>query len=173
MLSCLWLFATPWIAACQASLSFTISQSLLKVMSDWVNDVFQPSFDLKIISLSLIVFPLLKGSFFFCSISHTVAKMLFIPYDTSCICKNQTSQNYSLLMYTSCTCYRNNYILSYCLFFCLLNESIMSTEVKKKSGSCRGCFYFIWMIETYRIRTEFGMFELQVGEPLVYVLERK
>ena len=27
------LFATPWIAACQASLSFTISWSLLKLMS--------------------------------------------------------------------------------------------------------------------------------------------
>ena len=27
------LFGTPWIAACQASLSFTISQSLLKLMS--------------------------------------------------------------------------------------------------------------------------------------------
>ena len=27
------LFATPWTAACQASLSFTISQSLLKLMS--------------------------------------------------------------------------------------------------------------------------------------------
>ena len=25
MLSCIWLFATPWTAACQASLSFTIS----------------------------------------------------------------------------------------------------------------------------------------------------
>ena len=30
------LFATPWIAACQASLSFTISWSLLKLMSiEW------------------------------------------------------------------------------------------------------------------------------------------
>ena len=28
-----WLFATPWTAACQASLSFTVSQSLLKLMS--------------------------------------------------------------------------------------------------------------------------------------------
>ena len=28
-----WLFATPWTAACQAYLSFTISQSLLKLMS--------------------------------------------------------------------------------------------------------------------------------------------
>ena len=32
-LSCVCLFATPWTAACQASLSFTISWSLLKLMS--------------------------------------------------------------------------------------------------------------------------------------------
>ena len=32
-LSCVQLFATPWTAAHQASLSFTISQSLLKLMS--------------------------------------------------------------------------------------------------------------------------------------------
>ena len=32
-LSCVWLFATPWTAACQASLSFNISQSLLNLMS--------------------------------------------------------------------------------------------------------------------------------------------
>ena len=32
-LSCVWLFETPWTAACQASLSFTISWSLLKLMS--------------------------------------------------------------------------------------------------------------------------------------------
>ena len=32
-LSCVWLFAIPWTAACQASLSFTISRSLLKLMS--------------------------------------------------------------------------------------------------------------------------------------------
>ena len=37
LLSHVWLFATPWIAACQASLSFTIFQSLLKLMSiEWV-----------------------------------------------------------------------------------------------------------------------------------------
>ena len=36
-LSRVWLFATPWTAACQASLSITISWSLLKVMSiKWV-----------------------------------------------------------------------------------------------------------------------------------------
>ena len=32
-LSCVWLFATPWITAHQASLSITNSQSLLKLMS--------------------------------------------------------------------------------------------------------------------------------------------
>ena len=32
-LSCVWLFATQWTAACQASLSFTNSQSLFKLMS--------------------------------------------------------------------------------------------------------------------------------------------
>ena len=32
-LSHIWLFATPWMAACQVFLSFTISQSLLKLMS--------------------------------------------------------------------------------------------------------------------------------------------
>ena len=32
-LSCVWLFATPWTATHQASLSFTISWSLLKLMS--------------------------------------------------------------------------------------------------------------------------------------------
>ena len=32
LLSCVWLFVTPWTAARQASLSFNISQSLLKLM---------------------------------------------------------------------------------------------------------------------------------------------
>ena len=33
LLSCARLFATPWTAACQASLSFTVSLSLLRLMS--------------------------------------------------------------------------------------------------------------------------------------------
>ena len=33
LLSCVWLFATPWTAARQASLSITNSQSLFKLMS--------------------------------------------------------------------------------------------------------------------------------------------
>ena len=31
--SCVWLFETPWTAACQASLFFTISRTLLKLLS--------------------------------------------------------------------------------------------------------------------------------------------
>jgi len=33
LLSCFWLFATPWTTACQVSLSITNSQSLPKLMS--------------------------------------------------------------------------------------------------------------------------------------------
>ena len=33
LFSHVWFFSTPWTAACQASLSFTISQSLFKLMS--------------------------------------------------------------------------------------------------------------------------------------------
>ena len=33
LLSCVWLFATPWTAACQTSLSITNSQSMLKLLS--------------------------------------------------------------------------------------------------------------------------------------------
>ena len=37
LFSCVQLFATPWTAACQASVSITNSQSLLKLMStEWV-----------------------------------------------------------------------------------------------------------------------------------------
>ena len=53
-LSCVQLFATPWTAACQASLSFTVSQSLLKLMS------------IKLVMPSNLIFcrPLLLPSFF-------------------------------------------------------------------------------------------------------------
>ena len=42
-LSCVRLFATPWISARQASLSITNSQSLLKLISSWVGDAIQLS----------------------------------------------------------------------------------------------------------------------------------
>ena len=44
-LSCVQLFVTPWTAACQASLSFTIFWSLLKLMSlsRWCHPTISPS----------------------------------------------------------------------------------------------------------------------------------
>ena len=43
-LSCIWLFVTPWTAACQASLSFSISRSLLKFMStEWCHPTISSS----------------------------------------------------------------------------------------------------------------------------------
>ena len=41
-LSCVWLFATPWTAARQASLSFTISRACSN-SCHWVSDAIQPS----------------------------------------------------------------------------------------------------------------------------------
>ena len=44
LLSRVWLLATPWTAACQASLSFTISRSLLRLTSiESVMPVLDPS----------------------------------------------------------------------------------------------------------------------------------
>ena len=57
-LSCVQLFATPWTAACQASLSFTISQSLLKLMSI---ESAMPSNHL-ILCHPLLVLPLIRPS---------------------------------------------------------------------------------------------------------------
>ena len=43
LLSPVLLFATLWTAALQASLSFTVSPSLLQLMTIWVSDAIQPS----------------------------------------------------------------------------------------------------------------------------------
>ena len=42
-LSCVWLFATPWIAACQASLSITQLPESTQTHVHWVSDAIQPS----------------------------------------------------------------------------------------------------------------------------------
>ena len=44
--SCVQLFATPWTAACQASLPITSSQRLLKLNVHQVGDAIQPSYSL-------------------------------------------------------------------------------------------------------------------------------
>ena len=75
LLSCVWLFATPWTAGCWASLSFTIPWSVLKFMS--IESVM-PSNHL------ILCCPLLLLPSIFCSISlfqwlgsaHHVARAL-------------------------------------------------------------------------------------------------
>ena len=48
--SCVWLFVTPWTAACQASLNFTIFWSLLKLMS--LSQWYHPSISSSVIHFS-------------------------------------------------------------------------------------------------------------------------
>ena len=54
VLSCIWLFATPWTTARQASLSFTISLRLLKLMSI---ELVMPSNHLIILCRPLLLLP--------------------------------------------------------------------------------------------------------------------
>ena len=55
-LSHVWLFATPWTATHQASLSFTNSWSLLRLNVHWVSDAIQPSHPLSSPSPALNLF---------------------------------------------------------------------------------------------------------------------
>ena len=74
LLNCVWLFATPWTVKCQASLSLTISQSLLILMSI---ELVMPSNHLSICPLLLLlsIFPSIS-LFQWVGSSHQVAKVL-------------------------------------------------------------------------------------------------
>ena len=71
-----WLFATPWTAAHQASLSITNSRSLLKLMSHWVGDAIQPFHPLSSPSLPAFNLSQNQGLFQWVSSLHQVAKVL-------------------------------------------------------------------------------------------------
>ena len=71
-----WLFVTPWTAACQASLSFTISQSLLQLMPI---ESAMPSNHLILCRPLLLppsIFPSIRVFFQWVSSSPQVAKVL-------------------------------------------------------------------------------------------------
>ena len=70
------LFATPWTAAHQAPLSFTISPSLHKLNVHWVGDAIQPSLPLSSPSLPAFNLSQHQGLFQWISSSHQVAKVL-------------------------------------------------------------------------------------------------
>ena len=73
-LSHVWLFVTPWTAAHQASLSITISGSLLKLLSIQVDDAIQLSYPL--LPTSALNLSQHEGLFRWVSSSHQVAKIL-------------------------------------------------------------------------------------------------
>ena len=70
------LFATPWTATCQASLSATISQSLLKTHVCWVGEAIQLSHPLSPTSPPAFNFSQHQGPFQWVSFSHQVIKVL-------------------------------------------------------------------------------------------------
>ena len=60
-LSCVWLFVTPWTAACQVSPSITNSWSSPKLMCYWLGDAIQPSHLLWSPSLLPSIFPSIRA----------------------------------------------------------------------------------------------------------------
>ena len=75
-LSCVWLFATPWIASCQAPLLSTISQ-FAQIHVYWVSDAIQQSNPLSLPSPPDLNLSQLQGLFQYIDSSHQVAKWSF------------------------------------------------------------------------------------------------
>ena len=73
-LCCVWLFATPWTAAHQASLSITCSNAQIHV--HWVSDVIQPSHPLSSPLPPAFNISQHQGLFQWVSSSNQVAKVL-------------------------------------------------------------------------------------------------
>ena len=74
LLSLVWLFAALWTAACQASLSFTISRNLLKLTSI---ELVRPSISSSVAPFSSCFLSFsVSGSFQWISSFHQVAKVL-------------------------------------------------------------------------------------------------
>ena len=74
---CAWLFAAPWTGARQASMSFTVSQSLLKLcpLSQWCHATISSSVIPSSVAFS---FPQHLGLFQWVSSLHQVAKVLML-----------------------------------------------------------------------------------------------
>ena len=79
-LSRVWLFVTPWTAARQASLSFTISWSLLKTHVHWVDDAIQPFHPLSPSSPPALNLSQHQGLFQWVGSLHQVATVLELRF---------------------------------------------------------------------------------------------
>ena len=97
-LSRVWLFVTPWTAALQASLSFTISQTLLKLTSI---ELVMP-FDLPILCSPLPLFPLIFLSI--SVLSSELALHIRWPKDWSLSFRLSPSNDYSGFIYFRVDC---------------------------------------------------------------------
>ena len=71
-----WLFVTSWTAACQTSVSITISQSLLKIHVHWVDYAIEPSHPLSSPSPPALNLSQHQSLFQWVSSLHQVAKVL-------------------------------------------------------------------------------------------------
>ena len=76
LLSCVQLFAIPWSAAHQASLSFTIFPEFAQTDVHWVGDAIQPSHPLSPSSPPALNLPQHQGLFQWVSSSHQVIRIL-------------------------------------------------------------------------------------------------
>ena len=95
-LSRVWLFATPWTAACQASLSITNSQSLLKLMSIELVMPYNHLILCHCLLLPSSVFPSIRVFFFkWVSSLHQVAKVLGVSASASVLPMNIQLQHQS------------------------------------------------------------------------------
>ena len=77
LFSSVWLFVTSWTAACQASLSFTISRSLHKLMSI---ELMMPSYHLILCHPLLLLPSIFPTSRVFSNEWHQVAKVLELQF---------------------------------------------------------------------------------------------
>ena len=75
-LSLVWLYATPWTAAWQASLSITNSQTFSQVHVHWVSDAIQPSHPLSSPFPPAFSLSQNQDLFQWVSVLHQVAKVL-------------------------------------------------------------------------------------------------
>ena len=146
LLSCVRLFVTPWIAACQASLSIT-SLSILEFIQTHVHrvsDAIQPSHPLS----SLLLLPTILPSislFQWVNSSHEVAKVLELTL-ASVLPKN--TQDWSPLEWTGWISLRQIrrklWVIFTVVYLCEIRECSLSCG---EVTTCHSMFSSQWILE--------------------------